>query len=417
MPTRTKVLIGVIVVIVIGGMVFANIRYQRKQTITVNTRPIERRDLTARVSASGKIETTRKVDVSASISGKVVHLSVEEGQSVSEGQLLLQIDPTPTQTTVAQMQADIRSAEANLELNKANLNLAKTEYERQQALLDRGFVAEDVVQRAKSAYEVELARRNVAKENITRLEASLRNARHDLTKVNMHADISGIVTVLNIHEGENEFVGTFNNPGTVLMTISDLTHMEAWVEVDETDVVDLRVGQPAEILVDAYPDTVFHGVIERIGHSPMTAQGSNDRQSINFEVVIVLTDIIPNVRPGLSCVADIITGTRADALTIPIQALTVRAPSKEDNDDDDAQEEMSSLTKRRNRSHEGVFVVEDDRAIFRYVATGLTGERRFEVLSGLEENAEVVTGPFETLRTMKDSSFVKVEKKTANGEQ
>jgi len=267
-------------------------------------------------------------------------------------------------------------------------------------------IAEDLVQRARSAYEVEIARTNGAKEEIVRLEAQLKNAVHDLTKVNVHADISGVVTKLNIHEGENAFVGTFNNPGTVLMTISDLNHMEAWVEVDETDVVNLRVGQPAEIIVDAYPDTVFHAVIDRIGNSPITETGSN-QQAVNFEVVILLTDTIPNVRPGLSCVADIITGTRRDVLSIPIQALTVREPEDEkkntDGDDDPP-------TRRRNRAHEGIFVIEEDRAFFRHVTTGLTGERHFEILSGLEENSDIIIGPFETLRTIKDSTLVEKDK-------
>lgn len=409
MPVGKKILIGILVAIVIGGGVFAVIKYRQKQTVTVQTQKVERRDLTARVSASGKIETTRKVDISASISGKVVRLAVEEGQHVEEGQLLLRIDPMPTQTAVTQLEASIRSARANLALSEVNLNQAKIEYERQQALFDRGLVAEDALQRARSAYEAELARRNAAHQEIRRLEAALENAKHDLTKVNIHADISGVVTKLNIHEGENAFVGTFNNPGTVLMTISNLSRMEAWVEVDETDVVGLRIGQPAEILVDAYPDTVFHGVVARIGHSPITAQqGSSDRQSINFEVVITLTDTIPNVRPGLSCVADIITGTRTDVLAIPIQALTVRAPETRN---EAPAEPLTSVSRRRNREHEGVFVVEDGRAIFRRVTTGLTGERHFEVLAGLAEGLEVVTGPFETLRTMKDSAFVKVEKK------
>ena len=408
MPIRTKVIIGTIVVILIGVLIWANISYQRKETVSVQTQKVERRDLTSRVSSSGRIETTRKVDISASISGKVVELAVEEGQYVTEGQLLLRIDPTPTQTAVTQLEASIRSARATIALNDANLNQAKVEYERQQKLLERGVVAEEVVQRALSAYEVEKARRSGSLEEMTRLEASLRNAKHDLTKVNVHTDISGVVTLLNIHEGENAFVGTFNNPGTILMTVSDLSHMEAWVEVDETDVVDLRIGQPADILVDAYPDTVFHGVIDRIGHSPI-AQSGGERQSINFEVVIVLTDSIPNVRPGISCVADIITGTRANALAIPIQALTVRVPEdeKQDNPDDAS----PSLSRRRDRSHEGVFIVEDEKAFFRNVVTGLTGERRFEVLTGLDESMTVVTGPFETLRTMKDSAFVKIENK------
>ena len=406
MSNRTKLIISILVVAGISLLAYANIKYQRKETVSVRTQTVVRRDLVARVSASGKIETTHKVDVSASISGKVIHLPMREGDMVEEGTLLFRIDPTQTQTLVSQFQAGIRSAKTNIAVAEANQQQAKIEYERQKALFDRNVIAEDLVQRARSAYEVEIARTNGAKEEIVRLEAQLKNAVHDLTKVNVHADISGVVTKLNIHEGENAFVGTFNNPGTVLMTISDLNHMEAWVEVDETDVVNLRVGQPAEIIVDAYPDTVFHAVIDRIGNSPITETGSN-QQAVNFEVVILLTDTIPNVRPGLSCVADIITGTRRDVLSIPIQALTVREPEDEkknaDGDDDPP-------TRRRNRAHEGIFVIEEDRAFFRHVTTGLTGERHFEILSGLEENSDIIIGPFETLRTIKDSTLVEKDK-------
>ncbi|MDP7237108.1 MAG: efflux RND transporter periplasmic adaptor subunit [Candidatus Latescibacteria bacterium] len=406
MSNRTKLIIGILVVAGISLLAYANIKYQRKETVSVRTQTVVRRDLVARVSASGKIETTRKVDVSASISGKVIYLPMREGDLVEEGTLLFRIDPTQTQTLVTQFQAGIRSAKTNIAVAEANQQQAKIEYERQKALFDRNVIAEDLVQRARSAYDVEIARTNGAKEEIVRLEAQLKNAVHDLTKVNVHADISGVVTKLNIHEGENAFVGTFNNPGTVLMTISDLNHMEAWVEVDETDVVNLRVGQPAEIIVDAYPDTVFHAVIDRIGNSPITETGSN-QQAVNFEVVILLTDTIPNVRPGLSCVADIITGTRRDVLSIPIQALTVREPEDEkknaDGDDDPP-------TRRRNRAHEGIFVIEQDRAFFRHVTTGLTGERHFEILSGLEENSDIIIGPFETLRTIKDSTLVEKDK-------
>ena len=402
MSNRTKLIIGILVVAGISLLAYANIKYQRTETVSVRTQTVVRRDLVARVSASGKIETTRKVDVSASISGKVIHLPMREGDMVEEGTLLFRIDPTPTQTLVTQFQAGIRSAKANIAVAEANQKQAKIEYERQKTLFDRNVIAEDLVQRARSAYEVEIARTNGTKEEIVRLEAQLKNAVHDLTKVNVHADISGVVTKLNIHEGENAFVGTFNNPGTVLMTISDLNHMEAWVEVDETDVVNLRVGQPAEIIVDAYPDTVFHGVIDRIGNSPITETGSN-QQAVNFEVVILLADTIPNVRPGLSCVADIITGTRRDVLSIPIQALTVREPEDDKKNADGADDPS---TRRRNRAHEGIFVIEEDRAFFRHVTTGLTGERHFEILSGLEENSDIIIGPFETLRTIKDSTLV-----------
>lgn len=405
MTNRGKVIISILVVAGISLLAYANIKYQRKKTVAVRLQTVENRDLVSRVSASGTIETTRKVDVSASTSGKVIQLPVREGDMVEAGQLLFRIDPTPTQTLVAQIQASMRSAKANITVAEATRQQAKIEYERQKALLERNVVAEDVVQRAKSAYEVEVARTSATKEEITRLEAQLNNARHDLTKVNVHADISGIVTKLNIHEGENAFVGTFNNPGTVLMTVSNLNKMEAWVEVDETDVIDLRVGQPAVVMVDAYPDTIFNGIIDRIGNSPIA--GTN-QTAVNFEVVIHLTDTIPNVRPGLSCVADIITGTRQNVLSIPIQALTVREP-EDDQKNDNGEDDPS--TRRRNRAHEGVFIIENERAFFRHVTTGLTGERHFEILSGLDAGHDIITGPFETLRTIKDSTLVEKEGK------
>ena len=405
MTNRGKVIISILVVAGISLLAYANIKYQRKKTVAVRLQTVENRDLVSRVSASGTIETTRKVDVSASTSGKVIQLPVREGDMVEAGQLLFRIDPTPTQTLVAQIQASMRSAKANITVAEATRQQAKIEYERQKALLERNVVAEDVVQRAKSAYEVEVARTSATKEEITRLEAQLNNARHDLTKVNVHADISGIVTKLNIHEGENAVVGTFNNPGTVLMTVSNLNKMEAWVEVDETDVIDLRVGQPAVVMVDAYPDTIFNGIIDRIGNSPIA--GTN-QTAVNFEVVIHLTDTIPNVRPGLSCVADIITGTRQNVLSIPIQALTVREP-EDDQKNDNGEDDPS--TRRRNRAHEGVFIIENERAFFRHVTTGLTGERHFEILSGLDAGHDIITGPFETLRTIKDSTLVEKEGK------
>ena len=410
MKLRTKVIIGVLIVASVGTIGWASVRYQRKKAVPVQTQKAEKRTLNARVSASGKIETTHKVDVSASISGKVVQLKVREGDMVEKGQLLLQIDPTPTQTTVAQLQASIRSARANLELSDANLRLAQIDFDRQKALFDKGLVAEEILQRSRSSLEVEKARNSAAREEIVRQEASLKNAQHDLTKVNMIADISGIVTQLNIEEGENAFVGTFNNPGTVLMTISNLSVVEAWVEVDETDVVSLRIGQLAEVIVDAYPDTLFHGVIDRIGNSPINVSSGVDRQAVNFQVVIVLHESIPNVRPGLSCVADVITGSRKEVLSIPIQALTIREPEKDRTQRSGAASNSQLSSRLRNRANEGVFVVDKDHALFHRVVTGLTGEQHFEVLSGLKDGEEVVIGPFETLRTLKDSTLVTVEK-------
>ncbi len=408
--------VGVGVVIVI--MIVANLRQRQKSAIKVDAQKVEERELRAIVSASGKIRPKVSVDISANTSGKVVKVAVDEGDIVEKGQFLMQIDPTPAEANVRQIEASIAAARANMELDEANLRQLKVELDRQETLFKRGLTSEDVLQKSRTSHDVQKLQTQARKQEIMRLQAMLLGARHELSKVNIHADISGVITKRNIEEGENVFVGAFNNPATILLTIADLSVIEAEIEVDETDIVNVQVGHESVIKVDAYPDSSFKGVVTKVGHSPILSLGSQ-QQATSFEVVVQLTETIPNVRPGLSCKAEITTGYREKAIAVPIQALTLRKPSELKQEKKRARRRRTSEAANdmtKEEESQGVFVINDAKVTFYKVKTGIAGDRFFEVISGLEVGSEVVIGPFKALRRLRNEDPVKVEKKKKNRE-
>lgn len=417
MKTRTKVFIGVGTVALVVVLVIANLRQREKSAAKVETQKVEERELRAMVTASGKIRAKTSVDVSASTTGKVVKLAVEEGDQVERGQFLMQIDPTPARTNVRQIEASLGAARASLELQRANLVQAQQEFERQKALFEKNLTSQELLQRAKTAHEVQRLQVAAAEQDISRLEALRESALHELNKVNVHADISGVMVKRNIEEGENVFVGAFNNPATVLMTIANLSVIEALVEVDETDIVNVRVGQSAEVKVDAYPDSSFVGKVTKVGSSPILgAMGGTQQQATSFEVIVQLVSDIPRVRPGLSCKAEITTGYRQKAIAVPIQALTLRKPSelkpverKRKRGGTAATDAATDTTKEKEM--QGAFVVKDGKVEFREVKVGIAGDRFFEAISGLQPDEEVVAGPFSALRRLRTGDAVSVTKK------
>jgi HlyD family secretion protein len=420
MSKKKKIWIGIGVVAVIAIMVIANLRINRKSTTAVESQKVEERELRAIVSASGKIRAKTSVDISASTNGKVVKMAVDEGDKVDKGQFLMQIDPTPAEANVRQIEASIAAAKANYDLAKANLQQAQVELDRQESLFKKNLTSEDLLQKARTTYDVQKLQTQAAEQEIQRWQASLASARHELDKVSIHSDIAGILTKRNIEEGENVFVGAFNNPATVLLTVADLSVIEAEVEVDETDIVNVKVDQEAAVKVDAYPDSSFKGKVTKVGHSPIlsTASGAGQQQSTSFEVIVQLTEEIPNVRPGLSCKAEITTGYREKAIAVPIQALTLRKPSelkplnpKERKGAMTDGKANSDTTKEKEKEIQGAFVIKDGAVQFAEVKTGIAGDRFFEVLSGLQPNEEVVTGPFSALRRLRNGDAVKIEKK------
>jgi HlyD family secretion protein len=434
MKRKTKILLIILGVILIGGLVAANLSFDSKKRVKVESEAIELRDLESIVSASGRIEAKRKVNVSANTMGKITRLAVEEGDRVEKGDFLLQIDPTQFRASVASLEAGLHGAEARLDQAKANREKGELDLQRLEDLHRKNLVSQEELDAARTALSVARAQETAAGQEIQRYRADLARVRYDLDRVTIHAELSGIVTRLSVEKGENVVTGTMNNPGTVLMTIADLSEIEAEIEVDETDVVDVRLGQETEVTIDAYPDRNFRGVVSRIGNSAITdSVGGSGPQAVNFRVEVTLTEQVPNVRPGLSCTADITVAVREQALSVPIQSLTIRKPPEleeagepegagnEPETDEPptapASAEGEAEEEEGEDEEEGVFVILDGTARFRQVEIGISGERHFEILSGLEEGEDVVTGPYKAVRELEDGDPVKVEKTSEKGKE
>jgi len=261
----------------------------------------------------------------------------------------------------------------------------------------------------------------VQEQRIRQEEANLASARFDLKKVSIVSPIDGLVTARNVEEGETAVVGTMNNAGTVLLTVADLSVIETELEVDETDIPYVALGQPAKVTIDALPDQTFPGKVTEVGNSPIVTTGSTTRAT-NFKVKVTIDGRVPNVRPGFTCTAVITTATRQKAVAVPIQAMTVRErilnadgslvpiptppPGARTKVEPAAPEALKPGQTRKEI--EGVFTIREGRAAFVPVKTGIAGEKYFEVLDGLKENDEVITGPFQSVRGMKDGDAVKI---------
>ena len=335
---RKKLIIGLVIVIGLAAVIYANLNTNRSTGVEVETEKIARHDLEAIVSASGKIRPQRSVNVSAETMGKVVGLAVNEGDVVKQGQFLLQIDPRNLQTQVNSREASLAAAQSQLvETQKSidnartNLRVAEDNLTRQRELFKAGLTPRETLDRAESDVKLRLSdlsqREQSLKTQQTRIkqdEAALENAQFDLNKVRLVSPINGIVTRRNIEEGETVVVGTMNNAGTVLLTIADLSVIETEVEVDETDIPFIQLGQPATIKIDAFPDKEFTGRVTEVGNSAIQTAGAATQRATNFKVIVTLEGEVPNVRPGFTCTTTITTATRQKAVAVPIQATTVR---------------------------------------------------------------------------------------------
>ena len=443
---RKKWLWLVVVLLVLAGIAAFVINRRQDQGITVSAETIQRRDLEAIVSASGKIEPQKTVNISAQSMGRVTKLAVNEGDRVKAGQFLLQIDAVNAAAAVRRDEAAVAGAMTALEQSRvglqsarASLELARQSLKRQMELSQSGLTTRESIEKAQAEVEVresELrAREQEIKNRETQLrqqEAGLQSSQHSLSQVRFEAPFDGVVTRRNIEEGENVVVGTMNNAGTILLTVADMSIIEAEIEVDETDIPFVQLGQPARITIDAIPDKTFTGKVAEIGNSPIqtTTTGTNTaRTATNFKVTVTIKDQVPDVRPGFTCTAEITTATRSQVIAVPIQALTVRellydqqghvipemrppkprfqfrAPSTSAAA---APAELQPGQKREET--EGVFVIRDNRATFVPVKLGIAGERYLEVRAGLNEGDRVITGPFESVRGMFEGDLVNTGK-------
>ncbi len=436
MTLRAKIAIGVLVVTVLVVAGVLTTLQSRNTGTQVRTEEVGRRDLEAIVTASGNIRARRTVDISSDVSGRIVELNVDEGDDVQEGQVLLRIDQTQFQAAVAQWRAGLSQREAQAAQQNASLIQATREYDRMQGLWTRDstLVSRQQVDDAGTQAEVAQALYTAAQHGVDQARATLAEAEDRLSKTTIRAPISGKVTRLNIELGETAIVGTMNNPGSLLLTVSDLSVIEAVMQVDETDVPEISIGDSAALELDAFPDTEFAGTVTEIGNSairpPSSAAGTGQTPTIDFEVVITLDAPPVELRPDLSTTADIVTETRDQALAIPIIALTIRDRSGEEEADgsgsdgggefgngeagDGATESDNTRAADENgedeeEEEEGVFVVRDGEAHFVPVAVGIAGQEYFEVLSGLSEGDTVVSGPYQRIRELTDGEEVRTD--------
>ncbi len=439
MTRNKKILIGAGVAVALAGIAYANIAFKRVDGIAVNTEVIKKQNLKAIVSASGKIQPMRFVNISADTSGRVTDLAVNEGDRVSKGQFLLQIDPRNLRTRVQSGEASLGAARSQLEQMRLGLDSARTAlkqaedaYRRQQNLAKGGLTTRETLERAENDLAMRKADLASQEQNLRTLQlrteqeqATLENARTDLSKVRIESPIDGIITRRNIEQGETAVVGTMNNAGTVLLQVADMSVIEAEVEVDETDIPEVQLGQKATITVDAITGKTFTARVTEIGNSPIQTTGQAATQATNFKVTLQVEGEIPDVRPGFTCTAEITTATRDNAVAVPIQATTVREIVLDDKGQvvrepvtpgqrpSSTTVQASELKPGQERKEvEGVFVVRDGKALFEPIKTGIAGEKFFEVTSGLKEGDSVIVGPFASVRTLADGAAVKVEQAT-----
>jgi len=445
MTRKKKILIAVGVLIVAGAVVGANIYFKREQGVTVTTEAIRARDLESLVSASGKVQPKRSVDISANQMGRVTRLAVEEGQRVKAGQFLLEIDPRQLEGRLQRGEAGVAAAQSRLlqlrtgiEQVRVRLSLSRQNLKRQQDLWKEGLTTREALERSQNEVEVlesDLKAREqdlpTQEQQIKAEQATLDETRYNLTQIVISSPMDGIVTRRSIEEGETAVVGTMNNAGSVLLTIADMSQLEAEVEVDETDIPTVQLGQAAMVTIDAIPDREFRGRVTEIGNSPIQAatQGTGQRQATTFKVVITLDEEVPDVRPGFTCTAEITTATRKNVTAVPIQSLTVRellfnekkelvkeeGRRRRGNDDENATSTANEPPPGHTREEvEGVFLLREGKAVFTPVKTGVAGERYFEVLDGLKAGDQVITGPFASVRELDDGEDVKLDNSSNN---
>jgi len=388
-------------IVVLAGVVFLSVRRKPSQT-TVQVATVGREDIQAKVTANGKVQAQKKVDMSATIAGQVTHLAVKEGDRVYKGQFLLQIDQVNPRAAARSSQASMQALSRDLDSSRASLEQARIDFRRAEENHRAGIIPNAELDRARTTLATTEASVHALERRVEQAQASLEGARDTLAKTTVRAPMDGIVTAKRVEEGEVAVIGVLNQPGTVLLTISDMSIVETELEVDETSIPAVKTGQDAKIRIDAYPNRTFDGVVTEVGTSPLLRSGTQSAtEAIKFKVKARIWNPPDDIKPGLSVQADILTGSREKALVVPIQALVVREAEPEKG---------KPANPGGRKDQEGVYLVTDGKAVFRPIKTGLLGELSMEVVEGLKGGETIITGPFRSLRTLKPGDAVKPEK-------
>ena len=400
---RKRILLVLGIILVIAVIILLNLQSQREKTVRVTVEKVKREDLTSLVSASGEVKPKKNVEISAQVPGRIIKIGVVEGQEVKAGDFLLKLDSAQYEAYGERDRALVQGAKADLIQSEARLVRDRSFYDRQKKLYDEELISMDQLEMAKVQYDVSVAQVSAIRSSIQQAEASLKSTLDNITKTTYVAPIDGIITSLRVEEGEVAIIGTMNNPGTVLLTLADLSVMEVEVEVDETDVVGVHLGQEANIRVDAFPSVTFKGQVTEIGSSALQkslAASASTQEAKDFKVVVTLADPPQRLKPGLSASADIITAEKKGTLVVPIAALVLREKPA-----------AGAAPGAKPVEEEGVYVIEGGRVKFQPVVKGIAGGMNMEIVSGLNENQEIVSGPYSALRELKDGVLIRPEEK------
>ncbi len=455
MKAKKKIIIVIGIILLVGVVVGLTVTQTQKNVVTVQTGKVVKQDISSQVTASGEIKPKTYVNVGANAMGRIIRLYVKEGDKVKKGQLLAQLEKVQSAADVEQMKATLSSSQtdavaaqaglntalAQLNSSKADLAQKRLDFGRAEGLYKDQLISKADYDAKRAAHEVaealyaqdqarvaqNRAQVDSAHGHVNQMRAQLTRVNDVLSKTVYAATFDGVVTNLPVREGETVVVGIQNAPGSTLMTVADMSVITAEVRVDETDVVNVKIDQPAEVTIDAIPGQTFKGKVTQIGDNAIirstgvsTSQStSSSQEAKDFKVVITLDNPPAILRPGLSATAKITTGLEHSVLTIPIQALTMR-----DKKDLEAQDNKSKgakpaptpgpQAKKEAQDVQGVFVVTKGKAEFRTVETGLTGTTDIQVKTGLKENEDIITGSYKVLRTLRNGAGVKVDNSTAS---
>ena len=427
MQKRTKVTIGIVVIILLASAAILQMMFRGDRGVDVRIEETQRRDLLEVVTASGNIRPRRTVNISSDVSARVAELLVDEGQDVVQGQVLLRLEPDQYEAALSRTQASLAQAQAQQTQQEANLLRTQRDLDRLLALRSRDsiLVSRQQIDDGHTNLDVSEATLASARHGVSQAQAAVEEATEQVSKTIFIAPMDGRVTRLNVEEGETVIIGTMNNPGSLVLTISDLSVIEVVVQVDETDVPQISLGDSATIRIDAFSNEYFSGQVTEIGNSainPPSQQSAGQQAAIDFEVVITLDETGTSLRPDLSATADIVTEMRRSVISVPIIAVTVRETESSDlnqlTDRTGPGSGNSSQGENASADEEGVFIVVDGTVTFAPIKLGVAGQEYFEVLAGIDVGDNLVAGPYQMIRQLQDGDLVRnVDDETTGGFQ
>lgn len=416
--SKKKIIIGAVILVIIIIIIVISISKRGEPIISVQTAKVERQKIVETVTATGRIQPKTQVKISADVAAKITNLPVKEGDWVEQGQLLVQLDRERFQAAVESAEANLRSNESNAVLARENLTKAEKDYQRTRELFEQNLESQAALDQTYAATQVEKARHKSSLELVEQARAVLKQAKDDLAKTTIYAPMAGTISELNKEAGEIALGSQFQED--VIMVISNLAGMEALVNVDENDIVSVHIGDSARIEIDALPDEIFRGVVSEIASSATISGSGTTDQKTEFEVKIAVINPGKLLRPGMTASSDIVTETRESAVSVPIQCVTVRTPDqlKEAKPKEIKGEALADTLQQTEYKADKdgfvtvVFVVENDLTKAVQVKTGIQSETHIEILAGISEGDEIVTGSYRAIsQTLRNGTSVTVEKK------